>query len=186
MLVVGLGNPGPGYARTRHNAGAMLVERLADELDASWGKPRKQMRTAEGLLEGRSMALGIPTTQMNVSGRPVGRLARKVGVAPSDLVICHDDLDLPLGRVRLKAGGGTGGHNGLESVAASLRSRDFLRLRLGIGRPPPGVDPVRHVLGKFAPDELELMDEAIERGIEGLRALVRDGLEAAQNFLHGK
>lgn len=186
MLVVGLGNPGPGYARTRHNAGSMLVERIADEVGASWGKARKGMRTAEASLDGVSITLGVPTTQMNVSGPPVGRLARKSGVKPGDLVICHDELDLPLGRVRLKAGGGTGGHNGLESVAASLRSRDFIRLRLGIGRPPPGVDPVRHVLGKFAPDELAELDESIDRGIEGLRTLVRDGLDTAQNFLHGK
>lgn len=186
MLVVGLGNPGPGYARTRHNAGTMLVDRLAGELGVSFGKARKGMRIAEASLEGVSVTLGVPTAQMNVSGRPVAKLARKGGVEPDDLVICHDDLDLPLGRVRLKAGGGTGGHNGLDSVAASLRSRDFLRLRLGIGRPPPGIDPVRHVLGKFAPDELEVMDESIDRGIEGLRTLVRDGLDTAQNFLHGK
>lgn len=184
MLVVGLGNPGPGYARTRHNAGAVLLDRLAADLGASLRRSRGGMRTAAATLEGIDVILGVPTTQMNVSGPPVGKLVRKAGVRPEELVVCHDELDLPLGRVRLKSGGGTAGHNGLESVAASLRSRDFLRLRLGIGRPPPGDDPVRHVLGKFTPEEHEAMDESIARGIDALHTLVRDGLDAAQHELH--
>lgn len=183
MVIVGLGNPGPAYARTRHNVGAMLVEELASRLGVQL-KRRGQIRVADAVFEGRSVVLGIPTTFMNVSGPPVAKLARKQGVRGEALVVCYDELDLPLGRVRLKDGGGTAGHRGLESICASLRSRDFLRLRVGIGRPEVGVDPRDHVLDRFSPEEREAIEAAIDRGIDGLSVLVREGLDAAQNRLH--
>jgi PTH1 family peptidyl-tRNA hydrolase len=121
---------------------------------------------------------------MNESGRPIARLVRKQGVRPEQLVVVQDELDFPPGRVRLKAGGGTAGHNGLESIAAALRSRDFLRLRIGVGKPPSKDEGADHVLSKMRPEDRELVDRSIELGREALRVLVRDGLDAAQNVLH--
>lgn len=185
LIIVGLGNPGPAYTRTKHNLGAALVERLADGLGLSMKRERGQMRVAEGSLQGRDVVLAVPTTFMNVSGPPVGRLVRKRGAGPEDLLVVHDELDLPPGRVRLKAGGGTAGHNGLRSIEASLRSRDFLRMRIGVGKPPSKEEGADHVLSRLTPEERELVEGAIERGIEALHVLARDGLDAAQNVLHG-
>jgi PTH1 family peptidyl-tRNA hydrolase len=184
FLIVGLGNPGPSYARTRHNAGAELVEKLAAELGASFKRGRAQARTAEATLEGETVALAIPTTYVNESGRAVARLARKESVKPERIVIVHDELDLAPGVARLKAGGGTAGHNGLRSIEASLRSRDFLRLRIGVGKPPSKEEGADHVLSKLTPQDRKLIDEAIDRGIEALHVLARDDFDAAQNLLH--
>jgi peptidyl-tRNA hydrolase, PTH1 family len=184
LVVVGLGNPGPRYAHTRHIAGAELVERLAGELGVDLKRTRGQLRQATGRLADREVLLAVPTTYMNVSGPPVGKLVRKANAGPEDLVVCHDDIDLACGRVRMKLVGGTGGHRGLDSICASLRSKDFVRLRLGVGRPPSGVDATEHVLKPFLPEERDGIAAMIERGIEGLRAYVREGLDAAQNLLH--
>lgn len=184
MLVVGLGNPGPGYARTRHNLGAVLVERLTERCGARLDRTRGQARVADVRVADRPLTLAVPTTYMNLSGAPVARLVRKAGVKPDGLLVVHDELDLPLGRLRLKAGGGTAGHNGLKSVEASLRSRDFLRLRLGIGRPPAGDDPAEFVLRPFLPDEREAAEAMVDRGIAAIQRLVSEGLDAAQLDLH--
>jgi PTH1 family peptidyl-tRNA hydrolase len=121
---------------------------------------------------------------MNLSGQAVARAARKAGVKSDQILVCHDELDLAFGRVRLKAGGGTAGHNGLKSVEASLRSRDFLRLRIGIGRPPAGVDPADFVLKPFLPDEREPISEAVDQGVDAVELLLDEGLDAAQRVLH--
>lgn len=183
LLIVGLGNPGAAYAGTRHNVGAALVEELARRQRASLRR-RGRVREAETQIAGRKAVLAVPTTFMNVSGPPVAKLAGKQSVAPEDLVVCHDDLDLVLGRVRVKVGGGTGGHRGLDSLGTALRSREFARLRIGIGRPPAGTDPADYVLARFAPEERDAVTAALARGIDGLEVYVRDGLEAAQNLLH--
>ncbi|MEX0873533.1 MAG: aminoacyl-tRNA hydrolase [Actinomycetota bacterium] len=184
FVIVGLGNPGPSYTRTKHNLGANLVDRLATDVGADLKRTRGQARVSETSIDGASVVLAVPTTYMNESGRPVARLVRKQGVKPDQLVVLHDELDLPPGRVRLKAGGGTAGHNGLRSIEAALRSRDFLRLRIGVGKPPSKEEGADHVLSKFAPGERELIDTAMDRGLEALRVLIRDGVDAAQNFLH--
>ena len=183
-VIVGLGNPGPAYAKTRHNLGANLVEKMANELGVELKRTRAQARVAEAELEGSAVVLAVPTTYVNESGRPVARLVRKQGIKPQQLVIVHDELDLAPGVVRLKDGGGTAGHNGLRSIEASIRSRDFLRLRLGVGKPPSKEEGADHVLSKLAPRDRELIDGAIDRGVEGLRVLVREGLDVAMNQLH--
>lgn len=183
-LIVGLGNPGPGYARTKHNVGSALVERLASEIGVELKRTRHQMRTAEGRLEDVGVVLGVPTTYMNDSGRPVARLVRKQSVPPDRLVVVQDELDLAPGVVKLKVGGGTAGHNGLRSIEAALRSRDFLRVRIGVGKPPSKAEGADHVLSRFAPGERELVAEATDRALEGIRVLVREGIDAAQNVLH--
>ncbi len=184
FVIVGLGNPGPAYARTRHNVGAELVERLAKEAGADLKRQRGQSRVTETEIDGVPVVLAIPTTYMNESGRPIARLVRKQGVRPEQLVIVQDELDLPPGRVRLKAGGGTAGHNGLESIASALRSRDFLRMRIGVGKPPSKEEGADHVLSKMRPEDRELVDRSLDQGLHAVRVLVREGLDAAQNALH--
>lgn len=183
-VIVGLGNPGPAYSRTRHNVGAELVERLAAETGSDLKRQRGQSRVAEADIDGVPVVLAIPTSYMNESGRPVARLVRKQGIRPQQLVVVQDELDFPPGRVRLTAGGGTAGHNGLESIAAALRSRDFLRLRIGVGKPPSKEEGADHVLSKMRPEDRELVDRSIDLGREAITVLVRDGLDAAQNVLH--
>lgn len=184
FVIVGLGNPGPRYARTKHNVGAELVERLAAQAGVDLKRTRGQMRVGEGTIEDEPVVLAIPTTYMNESGRPIARLLRKQGLPADRLVVVQDELDLAPGTVRLKVGGGTAGHNGLESIAASLRSKEFVSLRIGVGKPPSKEEGADHVLSRFAPGERELVESAIERGLEGIRTLVRDGVDAAQNVLH--
>jgi PTH1 family peptidyl-tRNA hydrolase len=183
-LIVGLGNPGPSYARTKHNVGSELVERLASGLGVDLKRTRHQMRTAEGTLDGTPVILGVPTTYMNDSGRPIARLVRKGSVPLEHLVIVQDELDLAPGVVRLKEGGGTAGHNGLRSIEAALRSRDFLRVRIGVGKPPSKEEGADHVLSRFTPDERELVAAASDRALEGIKLLVTHGIDAAQNALH--
>jgi PTH1 family peptidyl-tRNA hydrolase len=183
-VIVGIGNPGPAYAKTRHNAGANLVDKLASQIGVDLKRTRGQARVGDGVLEEIPVALAVPTTYVNESGRAVARLVRKQGIKPEQLVVVHDELDLPPGVVRLKVGGGTAGHNGLESISAALRSRDFLRIRIGVGKPPSKEEGADHVLSKLRPDDRERIDAAIDRGIDGLHVLVRDGVDAAQNVLH--
>ena len=138
-LVVGLGNPGPDYDRTRHNVGFRVVELLAARAGGGrFSKHKANADVLEGRLAGRRAVLAVPRTYMNVSGGPVAGLLRYYGVAPADLVVVHDDLDLGFGVVRLKLGGGEGGHNGLRSISTSIGTKDYLRVRFGIGRPPRG------------------------------------------------
>jgi PTH1 family peptidyl-tRNA hydrolase len=184
FVIVGIGNPGPGYARTKHNVGSELVERLADGLRIDLKRTRHQIRVGEGTLEGSPVVLAVPTTFMNESGRPIARLVRKQNVPVDHLVVVQDELDLAPGVVRLKVGGGTAGHNGLRSIEAALRSRDFLRVRIGVGKPPSKFEGADHVLSRFTPEERGLVDKASDRALDGIRVLVRDGADAAQNVLH--
>lgn len=183
-LIVGIGNPGREYARTRHNAGSELVEKLASQLGVELKRSRAQARVADAVLEGANVALAVPTTYVNESGRPVARLARKQSVKPHHILIVHDELDLAPGVARLKAGGGVAGHNGLRSIEASLRSRDFLRMRIGVGKPPSKEEGADHVLSRLKPNDRKLIDDAIDRGIEALHVLAREDFDAAQNLLH--
>jgi peptidyl-tRNA hydrolase, PTH1 family len=183
-VIVGIGNPGASYARTKHNVGSELVERLASDLGAELKRTRNQIRVADATIDHTPVMLAVPTTYMNESGRPIARLVRKQGVSPDRLVVVQDELDLSPGVVRLKVGGGTAGHNGLRSIEAALRSRDFLRIRIGVGKPPSKEEGADHVLSRFAPGERELVAEASDRALEGIRVLVTQGADAAQNYLH--
>lgn len=184
FLIVGLGNPGASYARTKHNVGSELVETLAKQIGVDIKRARGQMRVAEGHLDGAPVTLGIPTTYMNESGRPIAKLVRKLSVPFDHLVVVQDELDLEPGVARIKAGGGVAGHNGLRSIEASLRSRDFLRVRIGVGKPPSKEQGADHVLTRFTPAERELVDAASARALEAIEILVREGVDAAQNHLH--
>jgi PTH1 family peptidyl-tRNA hydrolase len=183
--VVGLGNPGPEYAETRHNVGVRVVELLAARAGGGrFSKHKANADVLEGRIAGRRAVLAVPRTYMNVSGGPVAGLLRYYGVAPSDLVVVHDDLDLGFGVVRLKQGGGEGGHNGLRSISGSIGTKDYLRVRFGIGRPPGRQDPADFVLKRFSGAERKELEFAVDLAADAAEALLRDGLEPAQNRIH--
>jgi len=184
-LVVGLGNPGTEYAETRHNVGVRVAEVLAARAGGGrFSKHKANADVLEGRLAGRRVVLAVPRTYMNVSGGPVAGLLRYYGVAPADLLVVHDDLDLGFGVVRLKQGGGEGGHNGLRSISASIGTKDYLRVRFGIGRPPGRQDPADFVLKRFSGAERKELEFAVDLAADAAEALLRDGLEPAQNRFH--
>ena len=186
-IIVGLGNPGRGYTRNRHNIGFMCLNDFARKQGIKIDKKLGKSRTGTGEINGEKILLARPQTYMNLSGQAVGQLARKFSIAPDDLIIIHDDLDLMPGRIRVRQGGGSGGHNGIKSVIASLGERDFIRIRVGIGHPAKsdtartGEDVIDYVLGDFTPEERKIMSQVIPRVSEALSCLIREGLEPAMN-----
>jgi PTH1 family peptidyl-tRNA hydrolase len=185
LLVVGLGNPGPNYAKTRHNVGFMVADVLAGRLGDGFKVHKKSgAEVATGRLAGRSVVLAKPRVYMNESGRQVGPLAKFYSVDPADVVIIHDELDIDFGRIRLKRGGGEGGHNGLRSVASALGTKDFQRVRIGIGRPPGRQDPAAYVLQPFSAVERTEVPTICEQAADAAELLIAQGLEPAQNTVH--
>ncbi len=180
-LIIGLGNPGRDYAHNRHNVGFRCINYLAKAHGISLGQRNCQAQHGMGRIGGTQVVLAKPRTFMNLSGGSVKLLRQRFKAAPADIVVIHDDLDLPLGRVRLYANGGSGGHKGIESVVAALGSRDFLRIRVGIGRPGADVDSVDYVLNDFSPSEMPVIEEAIVRVGEAVPCLLNEGLAAAMN-----
>ena len=188
-LVVGLGNPGPDYAHHRHNAGAMVAQELTRRAGGRMRAHRAGAQVCQARLGGVGAAgvpvvIAVPSAYMNTSGPPVAALARFYHVSPQRLAVVHDDLDLPFGVVRLKRGGGEGGHNGLRSVSRALGSRDYLRVRVGIGRPPGRMDPADFVLRAFGPGEQAELGWIIDRAADAVETLVTAGLETAQLRFH--
>src|SRR6476661_2401410 len=179
LLVAGLGNPGREYARTRHNAGWMVVDELARRHDGSY-RSKFDGQLSEVRLDGLRLALLKPETYMNVSGKSISAAGRFFKVEPESLLIVHDDVDLEAGRLQARAGGGLAGHNGLRSIASALGTQDFLRLRVGVGRPGRGDRrPVAdYVLSPFSPDED--VDGLISRAADAVETIARDGVEPAQ------
>lgn len=185
FLVVGLGNPGDNYARTRHNIGFMVADLLAARVGSKFkAHKRSGAEVATGRLAGHSVLLAKPRCYMNESGRQVGPLAKFYSVAPTDIIVIHDDLDLEFGLVRLKIGGGEGGHNGLRSVVAALGTKDFQRVRIGIGRPPGRKDPATFVLENFTAKERAEVPTICEQAADATELVVELGLEPAQNRVH--
>ena len=186
-LVVGLGNPGPKYEGTRHNAGFWLADRLAERLGAAFRPARRfPLDACEAGTRAGRVRLVKPTTYMNRSGQAVGAITEYFRIAPAAILVAHDDLDLPPGAVRLKEGGGHGGHNGLRDVAAHLGTRDFARVRLGIGRPGPGRDPIDYVLERPRAEERRLIDDAIEQVLGWSAAVLAGDLQPVMKALHTK
>ncbi len=189
FLVVGLGNPGPGYAGNRHNVGAMVLDELAAragvKLSPGKGK-RARTLIGEGRLAGRRVVLARPTSYMNESGGPVRGLLDYHSIPATDLVVLHDELDIPFASVRLKRGGGEGGHNGLRSITRSTGTKDYLRVRVGIGRPPGRQDPADFVLKDFSATERKELDLLVAEAADAVEALLARGLEAAQNEVHAR
>ncbi|MGE2717033.1 aminoacyl-tRNA hydrolase [Mycolicibacterium litorale] len=185
LLVVGLGNPGPNYAKTRHNLGFMVADLLAGRIGSGFKVHRKSgAEIVTGRLAGRSVVVAKPRTYMNESGRNVGPLAKFYSVAPADVIVVHDELDIDFGRIRLKSGGGVAGHNGLKSVAAALGTKDFQRVRVGVGRPPGRKDPATYVLEPFSATERAEVPTICEQAADATEMLIAQGLEPAQNIVH--
>ena len=180
-LVVGLGNPGPRYATTRHNAGALVVQLLAERVGARFKAHKSRCELAETRLAGVPAVLAKPMSYMNESGGPIVGAAQFYKIPVERIVVVHDELDLPFGALRLKRGGGDGGHNGLRSATASLGSNDYLRVRFGIGRPPGRQDPADYVLREFASAERKDLPFLLDRAADAVEILLARGLEAAQN-----
>lgn len=184
-LVAGLGNPGPWFAGTRHNTGFSVVEHLADRAGARFRMAGPRCRVAEIELAGREVLLAKPLWTINQSGPPLAALLRAQGIPPtSGLLVVQDDLDFPFGALRLKRAGGPGGHNGVRSVAEALGTRDFLRLRFGVGRPGQGQSMGRFVLGRFTEAEREQFPGLLDRCAAALEVLMTSGLDRAQTALH--
>jgi PTH1 family peptidyl-tRNA hydrolase len=185
-IVVGLGNPGEKYAETRHNMGVMVVEVLLTRAGASLKSHKSGCLIAETQLAGERVVLARSTTYMNDSGRPVRELVRWYKAAPAELIVVHDELDIPFEEVRVKDGGGTAGHNGLGSIASHLGTRDFVRVRVGIGRPQGRAGAVGHVLNGFSAAEKKELPFVLERAADAVETIISDGVERAMNEFNTK
>jgi PTH1 family peptidyl-tRNA hydrolase len=180
-LIVGLGNPGEEYAGTRHNAGFLLIDRLAERLGTAVDQYRSEALTGEASHRGASVVLAKPTTYVNRSGDAVWRLLQGEGRKPRDALVAVDDLNLDIGQIRLRPGGGSGGHNGLGSIAQALGTEDYPRLRIGIGSGYARGEQVEYVLAPFSAQQQPAVENALERACEAALAFVDDGIEEAMN-----
>ena len=181
-LVAGLGNPGEAYAGTRHNLGAMVVARLCERLAVRQRKVRfLPVRAGEARHGGTQLLLVVPDTFMNVSGPPIASFARKRHVPIDNVIVCHDDIDLAFGAMRVKRGGSTAGHHGLDSAVEAFATPDFYRVRLGVGRPPGRQDPLNYVLRPFAAREREDVALVVEDASDAVLCLVAEGLDVTQS-----
>ncbi len=181
-LIVGMGNPGRQYANTRHNVGFMVIDQLAEILDIKTGTMKFRSVIGEGFVYGEKVVLAKPQTYMNLSGEAVLDMIQWYKAVPEDLMVILDDMDLPLGKLRLRKKGGAGGHNGLKSIIHLIQSEEFPRLRIGIGRPEnKNIEPVDHVLGKFTVEEARIMDEAIKKAAGAVMSVLEKGVEKAMN-----
>ncbi len=183
-LVVGLGNPGPSYAGNRHNVGFMVLDLLADRVGGRFKAHKGRADLVEGRLAGQRAVLAKPKCYMNESGGPVASLRDFFKVPAERIVVVHDELDIPYAAVRLKLGGGDNGHNGLRSITKSLGSKDYLRVRVGVGRPPGRQDPADFVLKDFSGTERKDLGFHVDRSADAVEALLTGPLEAAQNTFH--
>ncbi len=180
LLVVGLGNPGSEYARTRHNVGAEVVELLAKRHGGRLKKGRRENALVDEVrIGGRRVALAVPLTYMNDSGRAVGSLVRRYDVEPDALVIVHDELDLPPAVLKVKEGGGLAGHNGLRSIKQHLKTDEFLRVRIGVGKPVSKEQGADHVLNRFGKRERAEIEVTIEEAADAVETILTDGVAAA-------
>lgn len=184
-LLIGLGNPGREYRDNRHNIGFMLIDRLAVRLDARGMKLQSKAIVIGALYEGRKLILAKPQTYMNLSGGAVQGLLHFYKIPPESLIVAHDDLDLPLGTIRIRPGGGAGGQRGMASTIERLGTQDFPRLRLGIGRPPGRMDAAAYVLQDFSRADLLIVSETLDRAADAVLTFVTDGLNKAMNKYNG-
>jgi PTH1 family peptidyl-tRNA hydrolase len=186
MLLVGLGNPGRKYVKNRHNAGFHCLDRLAEAYRLNFGTKRDKAEVALGRVAGRRVVLVKPQTFMNDSGVSVGALARFYKVEPCDVLVVYDDLDLPQGTLRLRPRGSAGGHRGMLSIMQHLGTRDFARLRIGIGRPPGRMPPKAYVLQDFGEDEWADMSEVYDRAVSAIQSFIVDGVKEAMNRFNAR
>ncbi|AGA67631.1 peptidyl-tRNA hydrolase [Desulfitobacterium dichloroeliminans LMG P-21439] len=179
-LIVGLGNPGVQYAETRHNAGFLLLDCLAEELNLDF-RSKFQGLVSETQIGGEKIYLLKPQTFMNLSGRSIREVVQFYKIAPQDILVIYDDMDLAVGRLRLRSSGSAGGHNGIKSTIAELGSEDFWRLKVGIGRPPTGWDSARYVLASFAKEEIPVLEEVLDKGMKAVTLWAKGEGDKAMN-----
>ncbi len=185
-LLIGLGNPGREYRDNRHNFGFMLIDRLCIRLNARGMRVQSKAIVTTAQYEGRKLMLAKPQTYMNLSGQSIQGLAHFYKLPLEQLLVAHDDLDLPFGTLRVRPGGGPGGQKGVASTIESLGTRDFARLRLGIGRPPGRMDPADYVLQDFSREEMKAVSEILDRAADAALCFVIDGLEKTMNKFNGE
>jgi len=178
-LIVGLGNPGKKYARTRHNVGTDAIELLAQRLSVSLKVGRDRAQVAETRIGDHAVVLAVPTTWMNESGEAVGPIARRYKISASNIIVIHDELDLEPGAVKLKMGGGLAGHNGLKSVSQHMGTNDYMRVRIGVGKPSTKEQGADHVLSSIPPNERKILDVAVETACDAVERIMKEGLDAA-------
>ncbi|MDN4644750.1 aminoacyl-tRNA hydrolase [Arthrobacter sp. PsM3] len=185
-LIVGLGNPGAEYAHNRHNVGQMVLDELAARIGSGFKSHKSRAQVVEGRLGigGPRVVLAKPLSYMNVSGGPVSALARFYDIDPGHVVAVHDEIDIPFNTVKLKLGGGEGGHNGLRDISKAIATKDYLRVRVGVGRPPGRMDTADYVLKDFSGSEKKELPFLIDTAADAVESLVRDGLLAAQQQFH--
>jgi PTH1 family peptidyl-tRNA hydrolase len=185
-LIVGLGNPGAQYQGNRHNVGQMVLDELAGRMGAGFKTHKARAQVLEGRLGigGPRVVLAKPMSYMNVSGGPVSALANFYGIEPDHVVAVHDEIDIPFNTVKLKIGGGEGGHNGLRDISKALGTKDYLRVRVGVGRPPGRMDTADYVLRDFGTAELKELPFLLDESADAVESLVREGLTAAQQRFH--
>lgn len=184
-LIIGLGNPGREYKETRHNIGFMLIDHLAEKIGARGMKVQSKAIITSGLYEERKFILAKPQTYMNLSGQSVQGLLHFYKIPHANLLVAHDDLDIPYGTIRIRPSGGPGGQRGMANTIELLGTKDFPRLRLGIGRPPGRMEAKDYVLQNFSKDELKLMPDVLSRGSDATLEFVMNGLNAAMNKYNG-
>jgi PTH1 family peptidyl-tRNA hydrolase len=186
-LVIGLGNPGAEYERSRHNVGAEVVEVLAQRHHGALRKGKERALVTEVTLDGKRVALAIPLTYVNLSGESATRLVRRYGITdPRQIIVAQDELDLPPAIVRVKAGGGLAGHNGLRSLTQHLKTQDYLRVRIGVGKPPSKERGADHVLRRIPKREREALDVAVQVAADAVERIVTDGVDAAMRDVNGR
>jgi PTH1 family peptidyl-tRNA hydrolase len=186
LLVVGLGNPGDEFARTKHNVGAEVVDALAARHGGRLRKGKERALVDEVSIDGRRVALAIPLTYMNDSGESVRLLVRRYGVDPEALVVVHDELDLPAAALRVKSGGGLAGHNGLRSIKSHLHTDAFLRVRIGVGKPSTKERGADHVLSRFPKRERDEVDVTIQEAADAVETIATEGIDAAMNLFNAR
>lgn len=180
-LIAGLGNPGEKYRLTRHNIGFLVAEQLATECNIALKRKGHQGLYGSGRVDTTETTVLLPQTFMNLSGASVGSALKSLGIAPGDLIVVHDDIDLPFGQVKFKSGGGHGGHNGIRHIREVLGHGDFIRCKLGVGRPAVNGDVVNHVLKPFSASERKSLEKVIHGAVDALKLVVGQGLQAAMN-----
>jgi peptidyl-tRNA hydrolase, PTH1 family len=178
-LIVGLGNPGKKYARTRHNVGTDAIELLAQRLSVSLKAGRDRAQVAETRIGDHAVVLAVPTTWMNDSGEAVGPIARRYKIPAANIIVIHDELDLEPGAVKLKMGGGLAGHNGLKSISQHVGTNDYMRVRIGVGKPSTKEQGADHVLSSIPPAERKILDIAVETACDAVERIMKEGLDAA-------
>ena len=181
LIIVGLGNPGRKFANNRHNVGFMCIDHLARRWSVRLSQRRRFAVLGQGKLEGQEVVLAKPRTFMNLSGDAIRYLLSRFGATQEELLIIYDEMDLPLGRIRIRPEGSTAGHNGMKSIISVLDSQDFARVRVGVGRPADNQDEVSYVLGAFSKEEGNLVRETVDRVAEAVAVLLTDGIQQAMN-----